>query len=76
MAVLNAIHLHNGAFDGNGRQKIVGEMCVSRDMVEVSGSNLVKLELLAESLVRDPTFTINSPLGIYACHLKLKGGLA
>ena len=62
-AVLKAVHLHNGPFDGNARQKIASELRVTRDEVDVSGSNLVKLELLAELPMRDPSFTIISPLG-------------
>jgi hypothetical protein len=62
-AVLNAVHLHNGPFDGNARQKVAGELSISRDEVEVSGSNLLKLELLMESPTHDPSFTVISPLG-------------
>lgn len=62
-AVLRQLHEHNGPFDGNARQKISGALRVSRDEVDVSGTNLLKLGLLTSSPMHDPATQFISPLG-------------
>ena len=62
-AVLDTLRQHNGPLDGNARQKISQALRVGRDEVDISGANLVKLELLTEVHVHQPASAVLSPLG-------------
>jgi hypothetical protein len=62
-AVLKVAHEHNGPFDGNARQKIVDAIRASRDEVDISGTNLLRLGLLMEWPARDSFSLFVSPLG-------------
>lgn len=62
-AVLKLVHEHNGPFDGNARQKVAGALRVSRDEVDISGTNLLRIGLLMEGAMRDSYTLFMAPLG-------------
>lgn len=62
-AVLKTAQEKSGRLDGNARQMLAGELHVSRDEIDVSVSNLVKLDLINPSPLYDPGVAFVSALG-------------
>jgi hypothetical protein len=62
-AVLAGAQERAGMLDGNGRNQVAGELNVTRDQVDVSAGNLLKLELLAGQTLSNPPDSVVSAFG-------------